>query len=157
MLYSCWTMLTCAVLPVDQGLGKEQYSKSKNRRNITKGQWKRSEDYCSPWQLMLTITELWLCATFLTSSWRVWVHSPEGYGTPQQNLTCISHISCRAFSLSSIGIALHSYLLLSQHLRTRSILSFHPTEWQSLPTASASGCYFSCLLLPVNPYTPFPA
>lgn len=58
------------------------------------------------------------------------------------------------FSLSSIGIALHPYLLLSQHLHTRSILSFHPAGWQSLPTASALGfispaCFYQLIPTPL--------
>lgn len=151
-------MLTFAVLPVDQGLGKEQYSKSKKRRNITKGQWKRSVDYCFPWQLMLTITELWLHTTFSLShilvmclgaqSIKLWDTSAESdlhFSYFMQSLLPLFYRDCFASLRSSLAASSHQIHPLLSSCR------------MTMPSYCLSfRIYFSCLLLSVNPYTLFP-
>lgn len=152
LLHNCWpTKIWGSVLPVDHGSGKEQYPKINNRREEANGQWNRSEDCCHPLAAvtpMLTIAQFQLHTTFSPLGAMSGCIGLWGCGAPLQpdsdSLTGISHIPHTAFSPFSPGSCLAPLLSSLAQLRIGVILSSHLAGgWQSLPTVSASGCYFS--------------
>lgn len=119
---------------------------------------KKKRDYCCPWQLMLTITELWLHTTFSLShilvmclgaqSVKLWDTSAESdlhFSYFMYSLLPLFYRDCLASLPSPISASSHQiHPLLSSCRMTKSsyCLSFR--------------IYFSCLLLSVNSYTSFP-
>lgn len=155
------TLFPGSVLSVHQALRGEQSSKTKNRREKANGWWNRSED----WQ---QLHQCWQSHNFsstkpahmLVTCLGALVCEAAGHpGSQTRTLWQPFPIRLSQPSVTSFpkGLALPPYLLLLQQLHIQVILSSHPAGgWQSFPTVSTSGCCFSSLLLPVNPYSFFP-
>lgn len=155
LLYSYWTTLTCVVvLLIDDGSGGSSIQKLKREGVLQIDNEKEMKTAVLPhswcWQQRnFSSTQPFHQGDGFrwSDQWsaviRLWYASPiHPYTEPSPTL--LQGLPC-------------TLTFFSCHIFTPVILSFHPAGWwQRLPTVPTSGCYFSCLLLPGNPFSLFP-